>query len=215
MTRAVEVAVLVSGRGSNLAGLLEAERAGRLGARVAVVASDRADAQALEIARAAGKPAVVIEPGPSRARLSEECEAGLVAALARRGVGLVALAGFMRIVGPTLLAAFPERVLNIHPSLLPAFRGLEAQRRAWEHGVRFSGCTVHFVTEGVDEGPIILQAVVPVLADDTAEALAARILAEEHRIYPKAVRLVAEGRARIEGRRVVIDDAGADWLDGA
>ncbi len=197
---------MVSGRGSNLAALLAAEREGRLGARVAVVVSDRPGAPALALAREAGKLTLVIDPGPSRARLSDACESALVEALAAREIGLVALAGFLRIVGPRLLAAFPWRVLNIHPSLLPAFRGLDAQRRAWEHGVRVAGCTVHFVTEGVDEGPILLQAAVAVLPADTPETLAARILEEEHRIYPKAVRLVAEGRVRVEGHTIIIDD---------
>jgi phosphoribosylglycinamide formyltransferase-1 len=206
------VAVFASGRGSNLGALLDAETAGRLGARVALVVSDRADAPALALARLAGKPTLVLDPGPRSPRLSDACEASLVAALADRGVRLVALAGFMRIVGRGLLSAFPDRVINMHPSLLPAFRGLDAQRRAWEHGVRFAGCTVHFVNEGVDEGPIIAQAVVPVALDDTPETLAARILVEEHALYPKALRIVAEGRARIEGRRVVIDRQGADWL---
>jgi phosphoribosylglycinamide formyltransferase-1 len=208
------LAVMASGRGSNLGALMAAEDEGRLGARVAVVISDNPDAPALDRARSAGREAVAIDAGASRSRLSPEAEERLIRALAERGVTLIALAGFMRIVGPRLLDAYPERILNIHPSLLPAFRGLDAQRRAWEHGVRLAGCTVHFVTRGVDEGPIILQAAVPVLAQDTPESLAERILVEEHRIYPKAVRLVAEGRARIEGRRVLIDESGADWLAG-
>jgi phosphoribosylglycinamide formyltransferase-1 len=212
MGGATRVAVLASGRGSNLGALLAAEAQGRLGAVLSLVASDRADAPALARARTAGRSAVGFDAGPSRSRISPDAERSLVALLAEHRIDLVALAGFMRIVGPRLLDAFPGRVLNIHPSLLPAFRGLDAQRQAWEHGVRFAGCTAHLVTAGVDEGPIVLQAVVPVLAADTPESLAERILVEEHRIYPMAVRLVAEGRVRLQGRRVVIDDAGADWL---
>ncbi len=206
------VAVLASGRGSNLGALLAAEARGMLGASVALVVSDRAEAPALDRARAAGRPAIAIDAGSSPSRVSPEAEGRLLALFAEHRIELVALAGFMRIVGPAILDAFPERVLNIHPSLLPAFRGLDAQRRAWEHGVRFAGCTAHLVTAGVDEGPIILQAAVLVLRTDTPESLAERILVEEHRIYPIAVRLVAEGRIRMEKRRVVIDDAGADWL---
>ncbi len=206
------VAVLASGRGSNLGALLAAEAGGRLGASVALVVSDRADAAALDRARAAGRPAVAIDAGAPASRVSPDAERRLLALFADHRIDLVALAGFMRIVGPAVLGAFPERVLNIHPSLLPAFPGLDAQRRAWEHGVRFAGCTAHLVTAGVDEGPIVLQAAVPVLPTDTAESLAERILVEEHRIYPIAVRLVAERRIRLEGRRVVIDESGADWL---
>jgi phosphoribosylglycinamide formyltransferase-1 len=210
---AVRIAVLASGRGSNLEAILAAEKAGALGAEVALVASDRADARALDLARAAGKPGIVIDPGPSKHRLSPEAEDRLVDLLARERVRYVALAGFMRIVGERLLAALRERVINIHPSLLPAFPGLHAQRQAWEAGVRFAGCTVHFVNEAVDAGPIILQAVVPVLANDTPESLAERILEREHVIYPRAIRLAAEGRLTVQGRRVIIDDAGADWLE--
>jgi len=208
----MRVAVFASGRGSNLVSLLAAEREGRLGAEIALVVLDRSDAAALERAREAGKPAVTIDPGPSRHRLSPEAEAKLVALLRQHGIDLVALAGFMRIVGAGLLAAFPNRVVNIHPSLLPAFPGLDAQTQAWAAGVRYAGCTVHFVNEAVDAGPIILQSVVPVLGSDSPESLAARILAREHIIYPHAVRLIAEGRLTIAERRVLIDDDGASWL---
>lgn len=208
----MRVAVFASGRGSNLVSLLAAEREGRLGAEIALVVSDRSDAAALERAREAGKPAVTIDPGPSRHRLSPDAEAKLVALLRQHGIDLVALAGFMRIVGAGLLAAFPNRVVNIHPSLLPAFPGLDAQTQAWAAGVRYAGCTVHFVNEAVDAGPIILQSVVPVLGSDSPESLAARILAREHIIYPHAVRLIAEGRLTIAERRVLIDDDGASWL---
>jgi len=208
----MRVAVFASGRGSNLNALLAAEHEGRLGAQIALVVSDRAEAPALDLAREHGKLAVTIDPGPSRHRLSPEAEASLVALLHRHEIDLIALAGFMRIVGRGLLAAFPNGVVNIHPSLLPAFPGLDAQRQAWEAGVRFAGCTVHFVNEAVDAGPIILQSVVPVLGSDTPESLAARILAREHIIYPQALRAIAEGRLTISGRRVLIDDDGAGWL---
>lgn len=200
------VAVLASGRGSNLGALLDAERRGELGAEIALVASDRADAAALERARAAGKLAHVIDPGPSRSRLSPDAERSLIDFLRDQRIDFIALAGFMRIVGRGLLAEFPDRVVNIHPSLLPAFPGLDAQRQAWEAGVRFAGCTVHFVNEAVDAGPIILQAVVPVLASDTPDTLAARILEREHEIYPRAIRIIAQRRYTLLGRRVVIDD---------
>jgi phosphoribosylglycinamide formyltransferase-1 len=208
------VAVLASGRGSNLGALLDAERRGELGAEIALVASDRADAAALERARAAGKRAHVIDPGPSRARLSADAEAALIELLRTERIDLIALAGFMRIVGRGLLAAFPDRVVNIHPSLLPAFPGLDAQRQAWEAGVRFAGCTVHFVNEAVDAGPIILQAVVPVLAIDTPDTLAARILEREHVIYPRAIRIIAARRYTLLGRRVLIDDDETSGLAG-
>lgn len=202
----VRVAVLASGRGSNLGALLDAERRGELGAEIALVASDRVDAVALERARASGKLAHVIDPGPSRSRLSTDAERSLIDLLHAQRIDLIALGGFMRIVGRGLLAAFPDRVVNIHPSLLPAFPGLDAQRQAWEAGVRFAGCTVHFVNEAVDAGPIILQAVVPVLASDTPDTLAARILEREHVIYPRAIRIIARRRYTLLGRRVLIDD---------
>lgn len=192
--------VLASGRGSNLQAILDEIASGRLEAAVRVVCSDVGDASALERARRAGVPAVFVDPrGPGGKAAYEQ---RIAAVLREHGVELVVLAGYMRICGPTLLAAFPGRILNIHPSLLPAFPGLEVQRQALEHGARFSGCTVHFVDDGVDTGPIVAQAVVPVLDADTAESLAARILRQEHRVYPHAIRLFAEGRLRIEGRRV-------------
>jgi phosphoribosylglycinamide formyltransferase-1 len=195
--------VLASGRGSNLQAILDEIAAGRLAAAVQVVISDVPGAYALERARRSGVPAVGIDPRDHRGK--QEYEQALVDALRARGVALVALAGYMRVCGPTLLAAFPGRILNIHPSLLPAFPGLHVQRQAIEHGARFSGCTVHFVDAGVDTGPIVAQAVVPVLDADTEEALAARILRQEHRLYPHAIRLFAEGRLRVEGRRVLVD----------
>jgi phosphoribosylglycinamide formyltransferase-1 len=199
----VRVGVLVSGRGTNLQALIDAEARGELGARIVVVISNRAGVPALERARRAGIPAVVLERRAFPSRQAQE--EAIVACLRDHQVDLVVLAGYDRILGPTVLAAYPLRIINIHPSLLPAFRGtLQAQRAALEYGVKVSGCTVHFVTEEVDGGPIILQRVVPVYDDDTPETLAARILAEEHRALPEAVRLFAEGRLRVVGRRVVI-----------
>jgi len=198
------VGVLASGRGSNCQAIIDATESGRLPARVVVVISDKAEAQVLERARRHNIPAVFIDYAayPSK----EEYEKAILAVLRQYEVELVCLAGYMRLVGRVLLEAFPNRIMNIHPSLLPAFRGLHGQRQAWEYGVRFSGCTVHFVDEGMDTGPIILQAVVPVFQEDTPETLAARILEHEHRIYVEAVRLFAEGRLRVEGRKVWIKD---------
>jgi len=192
--------VLASGRGSNLQAILDEIAAGRLAAAVTVVLSDVAGAFALERARRTGVPTVFVDPKGYAGK--QGYEQSLAEALRAHGVELVALAGYMRVCGPTLLAAFAGRILNIHPSLLPAFPGLHVQRQAIEHGARFSGCTVHFVDAGVDTGPIVAQAVVPVLEDDTEESLAARILRQEHRVYPHAIRLFAEGRLRLEGRRV-------------
>jgi phosphoribosylglycinamide formyltransferase-1 len=195
--------VLASGRGSNLQAILDEIGSGRLDAAAAVVLSDVADAFALERARRAGVPAVFVD---ARACGSKEAyERRLVEVLRAHGVELVVLAGYMRICGPTLLAAFPGHILNIHPSLLPAFPGLHVQRQALEYGARFSGCTVHFVDAGVDTGPIVAQAVVPVLDADTEDTLAARILRQEHRVFPHAIRLFAEGRLRIAGRKVLVD----------
>jgi phosphoribosylglycinamide formyltransferase-1 len=199
------VGVLASGRGSNLGALLDACAAPDFPARVVVVISDREHAPALERARVAGVEAVWISPKDFVSR--ESFDLALVRELEKRQVGLVCHAGFMRILSPAYVQAFAGRALNIHPSLLPAFPGLHAQRQALEHGVRVSGATVHFLEEDVDSGPIVLQAAVPVLPGDTEETLAARILVEEHRIYPAAVRLFAENRLEIAGRRVVIKDA--------
>jgi phosphoribosylglycinamide formyltransferase-1 len=193
--------VLVSGRGSNLQALLDACAAPDFPARVAVVISDREHAPALERARAAGVEAVWVNPRDFESR--EAFDLALVRELEKRQVGLVCHAGFMRILSPAYVRAFAGRALNIHPSLLPAFPGLHAQRQALEHGVKVAGATVHFVDEGVDTGAIVVQAAVPVLAGDTEETLSARILVEEHRLYPAAVRLFAEGRLEVVGRRVV------------
>jgi phosphoribosylglycinamide formyltransferase-1 len=202
----LRVGVLASGRGSNFEAILRAVEASRLPVTVAVLVSDRAGAQALGIAREHGVEALVIDPREQPDR--EAHDKAVVAALEERRVGLVCLAGYMRLLGPLFVRRFAGRILNIHPALLPAFPGLHAQRQALEHGVKVSGATVHLVDEGVDTGPIVLQAAVPVREDDTEETLSGRILAEEHRIYPEAIRLFAEGRLEVRGRRVVIREAG-------
>lgn len=191
---------LASGSGSNLQAILDAAAGGRLHARVAVVVSDNPEAYALERARKAGVPFEVVP----RAGTREAHDGRIVECLRRHGVDTVALAGYMRLVSPVLLHAFPGRVLNIHPALLPAFPGVHVHGQVLAHGVKFSGCTVHFVDAGTDTGPIIIQAVVPVRDDDTPETLASRILREEHRIYPQALQYLAEGRLRVEGRRVLL-----------
>jgi phosphoribosylglycinamide formyltransferase 1 len=205
MKQPLAVGVLVSGRGSNLQALLDACAATDFPARVAVVISDREHAPALQRARAAGVEAVWINPKDFVTR--ESFDLTLVRELEKRQVGLVCHAGFMRILSAAYVQAFAGRALNIHPSLLPAFPGLHAQRQALEHGAKMAGCTVHFVDEAVDAGPIVLQAAVPVEPHDTEETLSARILKEEHRLYPAAVRLFAEGRLEIVGRRVIVSDA--------
>lgn len=194
--------VLASGRGSNLQALLDAEAGGRLRARVSVVISDREDAAALDRAQRQGVAAVFLDPVSARARLRPEAERALVEKLQQHGVDWVILAGYMRIVGPVLLEAFPLRVLNIHPSLLPSFPGLHGPAQALAHGVRVAGCTVHLVTADVDAGPILRQAAVPVLPGDTEETLAARILEQEHRILVEAVNDLATRRFRVDGRTV-------------
>ena len=193
--------VLISGRGSNLQALIDAVQAGRLDASIAVVISNRADAAGLDRARRAGIEAICISHRgwPSR----DEYDAALAKELRARDVGLVCLAGYMRLVGPALLEAFPNAILNIHPSLLPAFPGINAQHQAVEHGAKVSGVTVHFVTAELDGGPIILQRAVHVMDGDTDETLAERILVEEHRAYPDAVGIVLDGGWRIEGRTFV------------
>jgi len=200
--RRIRVGVLASGRGSNFEAIVKAAEAGRLPAEVVVLVSDRPGAGALEIARVHGIDAVFLDPKqfPSR----EAHEKAVMAALDERRVDLVCHAGYMRILGPAYVEHYRGRALNIHPSLLPAFPGLHAQRQALEHGVRVAGATVHLVDEGVDTGPILLQAAVPVLPGDTEETLSSRILAEEHRIYPEAIRLFAHGRVSVDGRRVHI-----------
>ena len=194
--------ILLSGRGSNFQAIADAIDAGQLDAEIAVVISNRQDAPGIETARHRGFDAVTL---PSKNLDREIYDRQVVAKLREKGVELVILAGYMRILSGFILQAFPLRILNIHPSLLPAFPGLDAQHQAIQHGVKFSGCTVHFVDEGLDSGPIIQQATVPVLDGDTAETLAARILVEEHRIYSTAIALVLSGKYRIEGRRVIAE----------
>jgi phosphoribosylglycinamide formyltransferase 1 len=202
MPEPLRVGVLASGRGSNFRALAEEAAAGRIPASVVVLVSDRAGAPALAVAREHRIEAVVVDPKQHPSR--EAHEKAVIAVLEERRVGLVCLAGYMRLLSAGFVAHFAGRLLNIHPSLLPAFPGLHPHRQALAHGVRVSGATVHFVDEGVDTGPVVLQAAVPVEPDDTEESLAARILLEEHRIYPEAVRLFAEGRLEIRGRRVDI-----------
>ena len=193
--------VLISGRGSNLQALVDAIRHGRLDAEIAIVISNREDAAGLERAREAGIETIVLSHRgwPSR----DEYDRALARELKARNVGFVCLAGFMRLVGAPLIDAFPQAILNIHPSLLPAFPGIDAQRQAVEHGAKVSGVTVHFVTAELDGGPIILQRSVEVREDDTATTLAARLLEEEHRVYPEAVQVVLDGGWSIDGRRFV------------
>jgi len=191
--------ILVSGRGSNLQAIIGAVRAGQLDAEIAAVIADRAGAAALQRARDAGVDTVVLlaRDYPDR----DACDRAFVSALRERQVDLVCLAGFMRIVGSPLLDAFPHRIVNIHPSLLPAFPGLNAQQQALDHGVRITGATVHLVTPALDDGPIVAQAAVPVFDGDTVETLSARILVEEHRLYVEALRVVLQGRWTVSGRR--------------
>ena len=194
------IAVLVSGSGSNLQAIIDASERGEIPCRVGVVLSNKADAYGLVRARNHGIPTDVVDHRAFESR--EAFDARLVEVIRASGAELVCLAGFMRVVTPVFLRAFPHRILNIHPALLPSFPGTHGARQALRYGVRFSGCTVHFLDEGVDTGPVIVQAVVPVYEDDTEETLAARILTEEHRIYPLAIRLFFEGRLELSGRRV-------------
>jgi phosphoribosylglycinamide formyltransferase 1 len=193
--------ILLSGRGSNFEAIANNVASGRLEAEIAVVISNRSDAPGLEIARQRGLPTCLL---PSKGSDREQYDRSVVAQLRDHAVELVCLAGFMRLLSPEFCRAYPQRILNIHPSLLPAFPGLDAQKQALDRGVKITGCTVHFVDEGLDSGPIILQAAVPVEDSDTVDTLSARILAEEHRIYTEALRLVLCERWRIDGRRVVI-----------
>ena len=198
--------VLISGRGSNLQAIIEAVAGGRIDARIAVVVSNRESAPGLERARRAGIATRTIRHTHHDSR--EAFDLALVEELQRHDVGLVCLAGFMRLLSPAFVRAFPDAILNVHPSLLPSFPGLDAQRQAWEYGVAVSGATVHIVTPELDSGPIVRQAVVPVHDGDTAESLAARILEVEHRIYPEAIKAVLDGGWRIEGRRFVTGNPG-------
>jgi phosphoribosylglycinamide formyltransferase-1 len=196
------IGVLLSGRGSNFEALAESVAAGRIpDAEIALVVSNREDAPGIDRARKRGIEARVI---PSKGLEREAYDKLVAAALIEKKVELVCLTGYMRLLSPYFIATFPNRILNIHPSLLPSFPGLEAQRQALEHGAKFSGCTVHFVDENLDAGPIVLQAAVPIEDGDTVETLSERILRQEHRIYTEAVRIVLEGRYRIENRRVLL-----------
>ncbi len=194
--------VLISGRGSNLEAILDAIAARRLDARVGVVVSNQADARGLERAEAAGVPTAVVSHKDYASR--EAFDEAVLARLNQHDVDVVCLAGFMRILSPVLVRAFSNRVLNIHPSLLPAFVGLHAQRQAVEHGVRVSGCTVHLVDEELDHGPILAQASVRVEESDSEESLSARILEQEHKLYPEAIQLILDGKVRIDGRKAVV-----------
>jgi len=206
-TDALRVAVLASGRGSNLQAIIDAIEAGMVQAKIVVVISNKKEAPALERARRHGLFALFVDPKPYAGRPDsrEAYDRELLDVLRQHDVELVLLAGYMKIVTAALVEAFANRMMNIHPSLLPSFPGLDVQKKAIEWGCKLAGCTVHFVTEGVDEGPIILQAAVPILDDDTPDTLAARILVQEHKIFPQAIQLFAQGRLRVEGRRVFIE----------
>jgi len=204
----LRIAVLASGRGSNLQAIIDGIEAQQVDAHLVAVISNKQDAVALERARKHGVPDIFVDPKPFAGRSDgrDAYDRALLEVLEKRDVELVLLAGYMKIVTGVLVNAFANRMMNIHPSLLPSFPGLDVQRKAIEWGCKLAGCTVHFVTEGVDEGPIILQAAVPVLDRDTPDILAARILDQEHKIYPRAVQLFAEGRLKVEGRLVLIED---------
>jgi phosphoribosylglycinamide formyltransferase-1 len=204
----MRLGVLASGSGSNLQAILDGCASRTIPAEVGAVICNLPGAKALQRAEAAGVPALLLDHRQHASR--EGYDGQLVAALRKHGVDLVCLAGFMRLIGPTLLNAFHNKILNIHPSLLPAFPGMHAVRQALAAGARVSGCTVHLVDQGTDTGPILIQAAVPVLDGDTEETLAARILAQEHRCYPRAISLWAQGRVQIDGRRVRIQGAAAD-----
>jgi phosphoribosylglycinamide formyltransferase-1 len=208
MARQVSIAVLISGSGTNLQSIIDAVEGKRLDAKIEIVLSNKADAFGLERAKKHGVPTVVLDHKSYSSR--EAYDQAVVELLLKREVELVVLAGFMRLLSPVFIKAFSNRIMNIHPALLPSFPGLQVQKKAVEHGVRFAGCTVHFVNEECDEGPIIIQAVVPVFADDTEATLAARILKQEHRIYPQAIQLYAENRLRVVGRKVLVDDSAKD-----
>lgn len=199
VTRSRRIGVLISGRGSNLQALIDAIADGSLNARIAIVISNKADAPGLDRARAAGIETLVLDHRSFASR--DDYDAAIAAQLRSRHVSLVCLAGFMRLIGPRLLDEYPQRILNIHPSLLPTFPGVDAQRQALDHGVKITGATVHIVTGELDGGPIVVQAAVPVRDDDSVERLSARILIEEHRLYPEAVRIMLNGGWRLEGRR--------------
>ncbi|MDZ4343202.1 MAG: phosphoribosylglycinamide formyltransferase [Candidatus Binatia bacterium] len=208
MARQVPIGVLVSGSGTNLQAIIDEIEAKRLDAKIEVVLSNKADAYGLVRAKNHRIATEVLDHKQFSSR--EAYDQAVVDILHARGVELVVLAGFMRLLSPVFVKAYSNRIMNIHPALLPSFPGLHVQKKAVDHGVRFSGCTVHFVNEECDEGPIIIQAVVPVFPDDSEESLAARILKQEHRIYPRAIQLYAEGRLHVEGRRVLVNGLAKD-----
>lgn len=204
MPQPLKLGILISGSGSNLQSIIDNIEKGKLNAAIGVVVSNNAGAFGLTRAQKHNLPVAVLNHGDFKSR--EDFDTELVRVLKHNGVNLVVLAGFMRILTPVFLKAFPQKIINIHPALLPSFPGTHGQKDAFEYGVKFSGCTVHFVDEGVDTGPIIIQSIVPVMQDDTSESLAARILKEEHRIYPQAIQFFAEGRIKIMGRKVYIEN---------
>jgi phosphoribosylglycinamide formyltransferase-1 len=208
MAKPVSIAVLVSGGGTNLQAIIDAIEAKKLDAKIELVLSNRADAYGLVRARNHGIPTEVLDHKSYASR--EAYDQAVVDLLRGRGVELVVLAGFMRLLSPVFVKAYSNQIMNIHPALLPSFPGLHVQKKAVDHGVRFAGCTVHFVNEECDEGPIIIQAAVPVLPDDSEETLAARILTQEHRVYPRAIQLYAERRLHVVGRKVMVDGLQAD-----
>ncbi|MBI4853599.1 MAG: phosphoribosylglycinamide formyltransferase [Acidobacteria bacterium] len=195
-----KIAILISGRGSNMLALMDAIESGRLNAEIAVIISNRSDAKGVELAKARGYTTVVI---PSRGLSKQEHEKILIAELKWHNPALICLAGYMRLLSPEFVQTFPQQILNIHPSLLPAFPGLEVQEKALEYGAKYSGCTVHFVDEGCDSGAIIAQAVVPIHDEDTIQSLADRILVEEHKLYAKAIQFILDRKWHIAGRRVL------------
>jgi phosphoribosylglycinamide formyltransferase-1 len=203
MARQVPIGVLISGGGTNLQAIIDAIEAKKLDAEICVVLSNQADAYGLARAKQHGIATAVLDHKSFASR--EDYDQAVVDVLRARGVELVILAGFMRLLSPVFIKAYSNRIMNIHPSLLPSFPGLHVQKKALDHGVRFAGCTVHFVNEECDEGPIIIQAVVPVYPDDDEATLAARILKQEHRIYPRAIQLYAEGQLHVTGRKVLVD----------
>ncbi|MEA2657924.1 MAG: phosphoribosylglycinamide formyltransferase 1 [Candidatus Binatota bacterium] len=203
MARQVPIGVLISGGGTNLQAIIDAIEAKKLDAEICVVLSNNADAYGLARAKQHGIATAVLDHKSFASR--EDYDQAVVDVLRARGVELVILAGFMRLLSPVFIKAYSNRIMNIHPSLLPSFPGLHVQKKALDHGVRFAGCTVHFVNEECDEGPIIIQAVVPVYPDDDEATLAARILKQEHRIYPRAIQLYAEGQLHVTGRKVLVD----------
>lgn len=204
MANKLRIGVLASGGGTNLQSIIDGCAAGSIGAEIVIVISNNPDAGALSRASKAGLASKCINHRNFNQR--EQFDKAVVETLIEHKVDLVVLAGFMRIIGPQFIAAFPARIMNIHPALLPSFPGLHVQQKAIDYGARFSGCTVHFVDGGVDTGPIIIQAVVPILDNDTEQELAARILAQEHQIYPQAIQWFAQGRIKLQGRKVIIAD---------